>query len=265
MKFARKESYGPQDLVEIIRILRAPGGCPWDREQTHASIRMNFIEETYEAVEAIDKQDSELLCEELGDVLMQVALHAQMEAEAGRFDFNAVCDRVCKKLIYRHPHVFGSVQVENSDQVLQNWDELKKKEKGQQTAASNLEAVPGTLPGAMRAAKLQKRASGYGLGWQDAAEAMQTVSVAGERLRKAQDESQRRSAAQALLFAAVGAVRQEGMDPELMLERACEEFTASVAQQEDREVPGGFAGLTQEEKKQVWQRIILFPDGENPL
>ena len=93
MKFARKESYGPQDLVEIIRILRAPGGCPWDREQTHASIRMNFIEETYEAVEAIDKQDSELLCEELGDVLMQVALHAQMEAEAGRFDFNAVCDR----------------------------------------------------------------------------------------------------------------------------------------------------------------------------
>lgn len=265
MKFSQKESYGPQDLVEIIRILRAPGGCPWDREQTHASIRMNFIEETYEAVEAIDKEDSELLCEELGDVLMQVVLHAQMEEETGRFDFNAVCDRVCKKLIYRHPHVFGAAQVENAGEVLQNWDELKKKEKGQQTAASNLEAVPKTLPGAMRAAKLQKRAASYGLGWQDAADAINTVFTAGKQLQKAQTEPQRRSAAQALLFAAIGVVKKEGLDPELMLERACERFTVSVAQQESCGGEDGFAGLTQEEKNQLWQRIIMFPDGENPL
>ena len=130
MAFSLKENYGPQDLIEIIRILRAPDGCPWDREQTHASIRMNFIEETYEAVEAIDKEDSELLREELGDVLMQVALHAQMEAEAGRFDFDGVCDRVCKKLIYRHPHVFGDhAQAATPEEALALWKEMKQKER----------------------------------------------------------------------------------------------------------------------------------------
>ena len=145
-----KERYTAEDLVEIIRILRRPEGCPWDRAQTHQSIRKNFLEETCEVLEAIDADDPRMLREELGDVLMQIALHAQMEAEAGRFDFNDVCDRVCKKLIYRHPHVFGTLQVEGAEQVLQNWDELKKKEKHQGTAASNLGAVPVTLPGAPR-------------------------------------------------------------------------------------------------------------------
>ena len=265
MEFPRKENYGPQDLVEIIRILRSPGGCPWDREQTHTSIRMNFIEETYEAVEAIDKNDTELLREELGDVLMQIVLHAQMEAEAGRFDFNDVCDRVCKKLIYRHPHVFGSAQVENAEQVLKTWDELKKKEKDQQTAASNIEAVPTTLPGAMRAAKLQKRAAGYDLGWQSASQALDAVIAAADRLKTAQTDAQRTSAAQALLFTAAGAVKKEGIDPELMLTRASERFTDLFAQAEQAAGQNGFAGLTREEKEQLWQKIITFPDGENPL
>ena len=263
MAFSLKENYGPQDLIEIIRILRAPDGCPWDREQTHASIRMNFIEETYEAVEAIDKEDSELLREELGDVLMQVALHAQMEAEAGRFDFDGVCDRVCKKLIYRHPHVFGSAKVETAGQVLQNWDELKKKEKDQQTLASNLEAVPVTLPGAMRAAKVQKRAAGYGLCWQDAAEPLEQLSEAGKRLSAA-EESERQLAAQQLLFAAVGAVRAAGLNPELSLTRACEQVTQLLARRE-AESENGLAELSDEEKKQLWREITMFPNGENPL
>ena len=109
--FQYKESYDINDLREIVRILRAPGGCPWDAEQTHTSIRRNFLEEAYEAVEAIDEGSPEHLQEELGDVLLQVVLHARMEEEAGNFDLNGVADGICKKLIYRHPHVFGDVQV----------------------------------------------------------------------------------------------------------------------------------------------------------
>ncbi len=113
MDFETKDRYGIQDLLKIMEMLRAPGGCPWDREQTHESIRKNMIEETYEVVEAIDNQDSELLKEELGDVLLQVVFHSRIEQEAGRFDFDDVCDGICKKLIVRHPHVFGDVIADN--------------------------------------------------------------------------------------------------------------------------------------------------------
>ena len=113
--FEFKDSYDVRDLVEIMRILRAPGGCPWDAEQTHESIKKNLIEETYEVIEAINKNDKELLCEELGDLLMQVVFHAQMERESGEFDFDAVSDGVCKKLIERHPHVFGEVSISGVD------------------------------------------------------------------------------------------------------------------------------------------------------
>ena len=122
MNFTEKENYNFNDLVEIVKILRAPDGCPWDREQTHKSIRSNFIEETYEAVEAIDTDDLDLLKEELGDVLLQVALHAEIESEQGTFDINDVCDGICKKLIIRHPHVFGDVNADTTEKVLKNSD-----------------------------------------------------------------------------------------------------------------------------------------------
>ena len=128
--FEQKNSYTVQDLVEIMRLLREPGGCPWDAEQTHESIKKNLIEETYEVIEAINKGDKALLCEELGDLLMQVVFHAQMEKEIGEFDFDAVSDGVCKKLIERHPHVFGEVAVSGVDDVLTNWDDIKRKSKG---------------------------------------------------------------------------------------------------------------------------------------
>ena len=127
MAFTVKESYGMSDLIEIMKMLRGENGCPWDKEQDHHSIRKNFLEEAYEAVEAIDKEDPELLREELGDVLLQVVFHAEMESEKGVFDFNDVCDEVCKKLVLRHPHVFGDVKVENSAEVLKNWDNIKQK------------------------------------------------------------------------------------------------------------------------------------------
>lgn len=260
MEFSLKEKYGAADLIEIVRLLRAPGGCPWDREQTHASIRMNFIEETYEAAEAIDAGDPAMLEEELGDVLLQVALHAQMEAEAGRFTFDDVCDGICKKLIYRHPHVFGDVTADTSGQVLKNWDELKKKEKHHETAASDLEAVPTTLPGAMRAAKLQKRAAGYGLGWHEAQEALSAAAAAGEALCAAAEREARAQAAGRLLFAAVGAVRLAGVDAELALTRASETFTAAAAEAERRaEAKGGFSALSGPERDELWRGITKFP------
>ena len=135
--FPEKESYTAEDLVAIIALLRDPeNGCPWDKVQTHRSIRMNFLEEAYEAVDAIDLADPQLLCEELGDVLMQVAFHAQIEQEAGRFSWQQVCDGVCRKLIERHPHIFGG------DTSIKDWDALKNKEKGRLTLQDDLASVP---------------------------------------------------------------------------------------------------------------------------
>ena len=170
--FNFKPCYNMQDLIDIMRILRAPGGCPWDAEQTHESIKKNLIEETYEAIEAINKSDNELLCEELGDLLMQIVYHAQMESEKGEFGFDEVVDGVCKKLIVRHPHVFGDVTVSSVDDVLTNWDDIKKKTKGQKTVTESMFSVPRELPALMRATKLQKKAADIGFDWPDVSGAL---------------------------------------------------------------------------------------------
>ena len=153
-----KSSYDFNDLLEITELLRAPDGCPWDREQDHKSIRKSLIEETYEVVEGIDKADDKIMCEELGDLLLQIVFHASIAKDEGAFDINNVCDGICKKLIYRHPHVFGNVDAATSDIVLKNWDELKKKEKGQKSKADVLSSVSSALPSLMRAQKLAKKA-----------------------------------------------------------------------------------------------------------
>ena len=184
--FERKQRYNAQDLVRIVALLRDPvNGCPWDKEQTHESIRSNFIEETYEALEAIDLADAHLLEEELGDVLLQVALHCQMEAEKGVFDFDAVCDGICKKLIYRHPHVFGDTVADTTGQVLANWEALKNAEKERTTAKSRLESVPAAFPALMRAAKVQKRAGAYGFAYPDAAAALADLESELAELKEA--------------------------------------------------------------------------------
>ena len=152
LALAAKEQYTMQDLLEIVALLRNPeGGCPWDKVQTHESIRRNFIEETYEVADAIDLGDRHLLCEELGDVLLQVALHTRMEEETGAFTFADVCTEICRKLIYRHPHVFGNTQADTPQAVLQNWEQLKRAEKHRERAADDLDSVPAALPALMRA------------------------------------------------------------------------------------------------------------------
>ncbi len=161
--YPKKDLYDINDLLEIMKILRGENGCAWDREQNHESIRMNVLEEAYEVMEAIDAKDSELLREELGDLLLQVVFHAQLENEADSFDFDGVCDGICKKLIYRHPHVFGNIHVDGSDEVLKNWDSLKSRSKGQETALERLTSVPKLLPALMRGDKVIKRAVNSGL------------------------------------------------------------------------------------------------------
>ena len=163
--FTIKDKYNIEDLLQIMELLRSPGGCPWDAEQTHESIRKDFIEETYEVIEAINKNDKELLKEELGDVLLQVAFHTQIEKEADSFDFSDVCDGICKKLIERHPHVFGEVSVSSTDEVLTNWDNIKRKSKGQKTQGSSMLKVPKELPALMRAQKIQSKAKKAGFDW----------------------------------------------------------------------------------------------------
>ena len=152
------EKYSTDDLIEILKILRSPGGCPWDREQTNKSIRNDTLEDAYEVAEAIDNDDAEALCEELGDLLLQVIFHSRIAEEDGRFDYTDVVDGICRKLILRHPHVFGKEKVESSDEVLDLWNAIKKEEKNQTSYTETLKSVPVAFPALMRSAKVQKRA-----------------------------------------------------------------------------------------------------------
>ena len=154
-----KDKYNFNDLVDIVKILRGEDGCPWDREQTHKSIRDDLIEETYEVIEAIDTENPELLREELGDVLLQIVFHAGIESDEGRFTIDDVTDEICKKMIYRHPHVFADTVADTSEEVLKNWENLKSDEKQRKTVTDKLRAIPPQLPALMRASKVGKKAS----------------------------------------------------------------------------------------------------------
>lgn len=257
VNFTQKDRYNAGDLLQIVALLRAPGGCPWDREQTHESIRMNFIEETYEAVEAIDLKDAQLLCEELGDVLLQVALHCQIEAEAGSFSFDDVCDGICKKLIYRHPHVFGDVVAATAGEVLNNWNALKNKEKGRDTAKADLESVPACLPALMRAAKVQKRAAGYGFSYAGIDDALADLESELDELREALRTGENLPGeAGEVLFSAVNVARMAKVDAEQALGAATARFTARVAACEELAAAQGTAlkGLDAAELDRLWKR-----------
>lgn len=257
VSFTQKDRYNAADLLQIVALLRAPGGCPWDREQTHQSIRMNFIEETYEAVEAIDLADPHLLCEELGDVLLQVALHCQIEAEQGVFSFEDVCDGICKKLIYRHPHVFGDTVAQSTGEVLRNWNALKNKEKGRDTAKAELESVPACLPALMRAAKVQKRAAGYGFAYKTIDAALADLESELAELREALRTGQNLPGeAGDVLFSAVNVARMAKVDAEQALGAATGRFTARVAACEDLAAGQGKAlkDLSADELDELWRK-----------
>ena len=158
----QKERYTFDDLCDVVKILRAPGGCPWDAEQTHKTIRGNFIEEVYEFIEGIDSEDREIMREELGDVLLQVVFHARIAEDDGEFLLRDVLTDICKKLIIRHPHVFGNVKADTTEQVLDNWNAIKMQTKGQKTAKEALDGVSRSLPSLMRAEKISSKLNKYG-------------------------------------------------------------------------------------------------------
>ena len=224
----RKEHYGAEDLREIVAILRAPGGCPWDAEQTHLSIKKNFIEETYEVVEALNLADDALLCEELGDVLLQVALHCQIAAERGAFGWGSVTDGICRKLIERHPHVFGNVHAQDAEQALRSWDAVKQRSKGQGTVTAAMEQVPRELPALMRAAKLQQKAARVGFDWPDISGALERLAEEVDELRKAVaegDDAHCRDELGDVLFSAVNVSRfLPGCDAEEAMTQASDKF-----------------------------------------
>ena len=250
-----KKSYDCRDLAEIVRILRHPGGCPWDQEQTHQSIRRNFLEEAYEAAEAIDQGDTDGLKEELGDVLLQVYFHTSIEEDAGRFTLDDVADGVCKKLIYRHPHVFGDVSVGSTGEVLSNWEELKKKEKGQLTQADALDAVARSLPALWRAEKVQKKAVRAGAPWDGWDAAMDKLSEElGEVKAAAAGEGDLAEKLGDLLFVTVCACAAAGIDPEEALHANIEKDVARFRRVEELAAGQGKATgqLSREEFLALW-------------
>ena len=258
-KWTKKERYTFEDLLAIVRLLRAPDGCPWDRVQTHHSIRNNFIEETYEAVEAIDTDNMSLLKEELGDVLLQVALHTRMEEEQGSFDMTDVTTGICEKLIYRHPHIFGSVEADDVDTVLNNWDALKKKEKGQQTAADSLQAVAKSLPALMRAEKVQSRARKAGFGFESADSCradMQSELQELEQALASEDGQEIFHEAGDVLFSAVNLARMAGVPAEEALGAATDRFIQRLTLVEQFAAEEGktLSELSAVEADRLWKR-----------
>lgn len=254
INFIQKNKYSFDDLVSIYKILRSEDGCPWDREQDHKSVRMNFIEEVYEACEAIDTDDIALLREELGDVLMQVVFHSEMESERGTFNINDVTDEVCKKLIYRHPHIFGEVEVSGTDEVLSNWEELKRKEKKQETYSDTLSSVAKSLPALMRAEKLQKRAKKCGFDWDDVSGAYDKVLEELNELKEAKPSDVSEELGD-LLFAVVNVSRFLNVNPEEALTRANEKFISRFTLMEKLAGDEGYelSDLSLEEMDKFWE------------
>ena len=234
--------YGIAELREIMQALRSENGCPWDKEQTHKSIRQDLLEECYEAVEAIDMDSVPMLREELGDVLLQVVFHCQIEAEQGHFTFDDICDELCRKLVVRHPHVFGDVQVAGSDDVLRNWDAIKAETKQQETATDTLEGVCKALPALMYAQKLGKRAGRAGMDWKNAEDAFQYIRRETDELEEAMQSGDADAISEELgdlLFSCVNTARHLHVDAETALRAASEKFLRRFAETEKRVTADG--------------------------
>jgi tetrapyrrole methylase family protein/MazG family protein len=227
VNFEFKEKYDFNDLVKIMEILRSPGGCPWDAEQNHKSIREDFLEETYEVLEAIDTENKVLLEEELGDVLLQVVFHSQISKEYGDFDINNVTDGICKKLIIRHPHVFSDVTVNSTEDVLKNWDDIKRQTKSQTTQSVAMAAIPATFPALMKAQKVQSKAKKAGFDWDDAEGAFNKVYEEADELKEAFNGGEKEKIEDELgdlLFSCVNVARFCDCNAESALEKATQKF-----------------------------------------
>ena len=263
VEFTFKDRYTYEDLLEIMKILRSPGGCPWDAEQTHGSILRNFQEETYEFCEAAQKDDVENMCEELGDVLMQVVFHARIEEEIGRFTMEDVCDCVCKKMVFRHPHVFGSAHCETSADVLNTWDQVKQVEKQQKTATDTLNSVARNLPALWRGEKIERKAAKAGFHWASVDGALDKLEEELKELRAAvRAGSNVEEELGDLLLAVCDVSAMLELDPEAALHAACEKFIRRFAAVEEAAQGQDMTKMTEAELVHLWTLAKQIPAAE---
>ena len=239
-------------LVEIIAKLRAPDGCPWDRQQTHASLRKTFLQECYEVLGALDSGDSEELREELGDLLLHVVLQTQIAAESGEFEIDDVIRGINTKLIHRHPHVFGLKKVKNIEEVWQNWEALKKEEKGDDT--SILASVPGEMPALGYSQEIQQRVAKVGFDWKDDEGVIEKLSEEVSELKQAEGEQEAEEFGD-LLFTLANIARRRGIDLEAALREANRKFYQRFTRMEEvcRQRGINFADLSFAKQNELWE------------
>jgi len=254
-----KDRYEFSDLVDIMKILRSENGCPWDREQTHESLKKYLIEETYEVLEVIDLKDKDRLCEELGDLLLQIIFHAQIAAEDGKFDINDVITGICRKMIQRHTHVFGDAKAENADEVLVNWEAIKKKEKGQKSQTEVLRSVPANLPALMRSYKVQQKAAQVGFDWDNIDDVIAKVH---EEIKELEDVYKSKNVERIMdemgdvFFALVNLARFLKVQPELALTGTINKFIKrfEYIEQESEKMGKRLENMKLPEMDELWNK-----------
>ncbi len=246
------DEYTCNQLVEIMAKLRGPQGCPWDKEQTHKSLERYLIEEAYEIIDTIDNEDPNHLKEELGDMLLQVVFHAQLASEAGEFNMHDVLEGIITKLIRRHPHVFGEVEVTSTQDVLVNWEEIKRQEKKEVSAIAG---IPKSLPALVYAYKLQSKAARVGFDWEEVGGALEKIAEEVEELKSARaGQGQVEEETGDLLFAVVNVARHLDIDPELALKSASDKFESRFRYMENEAQKKGLdlVNMSLEEKDRLW-------------
>jgi len=264
VELVKLEEFGFEHLVKIMEILRSPEGCPWDREQTHESLKQNLIEETYEVLEAIEMKDYDKIIEELGDVLLQIVFHSQIGKEHGEFDIRDVTTGICRKMIDRHPHIFGDITVKDAEQVLENWEAIKKKEKRHTSHTQVLRDIPAILPSLMRAYKVQKKAALVGFDWDSIEDVVKKVEEELCELKDAYKEGKQEKINEELgdlLFSVVNLARFLKVEPELSLKATTEKFIARFEYIE-KMAPRPLEEMTLEEMDKLWNDAkIAFSKG----
>ncbi len=239
-------------LVDIIARLRAPDGCPWDKQQTHASLRKDLLEECYEVLEALDEGNSGELCSELGDLLMQVVFHAQIAAEAGEFELSDVINNITTKLIHRHPHVFGSKKIKDAEEVLLNWEVLKQEERG---GTSMLASVPKQMPALSYSQEIQRRVAQVGFDWADIDGVIEKLTEEIGELKRADSQERKAQEFGDLLFTLANIARRLGIDSEAALREANQRFYRRFSYMEEvcRQRGLNFGGLSFDEQNALWE------------
>ncbi len=265
-----KENYGLEDFIRLIDVLRGPGGCPWDIKQTHESLKHNVVEEAWEVVDAINEGSEAHLREELGDLLMQVIFHASISKEHGGFTLDDISDEAVKKLVHRHPHVFGSVKADTPDEVLTNWDAIKRADRGQQSAASAMDGIPRGLPGLMRSEKIQSKAAKYGFDWPDVSGAMDKLREETAELQEGIDAGDIENIKEEIgdaLFSVVNVARFYKLDTEECMHAACEKFIRRFRYLEEGAAREGLRleDMTLGQMERIYQEARHELEGKEPV